>query len=59
MRHGYYLMHGPCIYSGTSKMTMENPRTKAKHGRGEGRRRMDKTGLARIIRTPDTSPTYL
>ena len=41
MRHGYYLMHGPCIHSGTTKMTMENPRIKAKHGRGEGRRRME------------------
>ena len=33
-------------------MTMEDPRTKAKHGRGEGRRRTDNTGLARIIPTP-------
>ena len=56
----YYLMHGPCIYSGTTETTMEDPRTKAKHGRGEGRRSRNKLlespelpASARNFRPPD------
>jgi hypothetical protein len=31
-RHGCYLKCGPCVYSSTPTMIMENPRTKAKLG---------------------------